>query len=252
MRLAMSAMKSVLPTRRSARLAMAAFALSGMLSAVVVVVGNVHSRPAGAAGAKQFPTLSNPNLLSDPSFEQPGLRPWYAAPGQNWAVYQSSVAPVGDHYLEMNSGSSSSPSVYQDVSTTPVEGHSYQASVILRSPSSTPITVALVLWGLGGSANEMGQTQITVSSSAWTRYYTDFDVAKPGHNDLRLQIYLGAGTNLDIAGATIEDTGVADAGFDQPGTGPWTVSPGATSSIASGSGAVTGRTWLQTTTGGAA
>ena len=84
MRLAMSAMKSVLPTRRSARLAMAAFALSGVLSAVVVV-GNVHPRSAAAA-AKQSSTLSNPNLLSDPSFEQPGLRPWYAAPGQNWAV----------------------------------------------------------------------------------------------------------------------------------------------------------------------
>jgi len=130
-------------------------------------------------------------------------------------------------------------------------GHSYQASVFLRSPSSTPIIVALVLWGLGGSANEVGQTQITVSSSTWTRYYTDLDVANPGHNDLRLQLYLGAaGTNLDVAGAMLEDAGVSDAGFDQSGVGPWTVSPGATSSIASGSGAVTGRTWFQTTTGG--
>jgi hypothetical protein len=372
---------------------MAAFALSGVFSAVVVV-GNAHSRPAGAAGAKQFATLSNPNLLSDSSFERPGLRPWYAAPGQNWAVYQSWASPVGEHYLETNSGSSSSPNVYQDVgvaptvgqsyqgsvllrspsstpiivalvlwglggsanevgqtqitvssstwtryytdidvakpghndlrlqlylgaganldvagatlqdvlvsdagfaqglgswrvdagqnwviygspsapagryyletnsgsssspslyqdiSTIPVVGHSYQASVILRSPSSTPITVALVLWGLGGSANEEGQTQITVSSSTWTRYYTDFNVANAGHNDLRLQLYLGAGANIDVAGATLEDTGVSDAGFDQSGTAPWTVSPGATSSIASGSGAVTGRTWFQTTTGG--
>ena len=201
---------------------MAACALSGVLSAVVVV-GNVHSRSAAAAGAKQFSTLSNPNLLSDPSFEQPGLRPWYAAAGQNWAVYQSSAAPVDDHYLETNSGSSSSPSVYQDVGAAPTVGQSYEGSVLLRSPSSTPITVALVLWGLGGSANEVGQTQITVSSSTWTRYYTDIDVANPGHTDLRLQLYLGtAGTNVDVAGATLQDAGVSDAGFAQ-GLGPWRV-----------------------------
>ena len=240
-------MKSVLPPRRSARLAAAAFALSGVLSAVVVV-GNVHSPPAAAAGAKQFSMLSNPNLLSDPSFEQPGLRPWYAAPGQNWAVYQSSAAPVDDHYLETNSGSSSSPSVYQDVSTIPVEGHSYQASVILRSPSSTPITVALVLWGLGGSANEVGQTQITVSSSTWTRYYTDIDVAKSGHTDLRLQIYLGAGTNLDVAGATLEDAGVSDAGFAQ-GLGPWRVDAGQNWVIYGSPNAPAGRYYLETNSG---
>jgi hypothetical protein len=373
---------------------MAAFALSGVLSAVVVA-GNVHARPADAAGTPQLSTLSNPNLLSDPSFEQAGLRPWSTAPGENWAIYQSNSAPVGNSYLETNSGSSSSPSVYQDVgveptvgqsyqssvllrspsatpvivdlvlwalggsanefgqtqikvssstwtryyididvgdaghsdlrlqvylgtpganldlagallqnagvsdagfeqglgswnlnagqnwtvydspsapagrfyletnsgtsssptvyqdlSTIPVVGHSYQASVFLRSPSSTPTTVALVLWGLGGSANEVGQTQITVSSSSWTRYYTDLDVADTGHDDLRLQIYLGtAGTNLDVAGAMVEDTGIADAGFDQSGDGPWTVSSGATSSIGSGAGAVTGQTWFQLTTG---
>ena len=97
---------------------MAAFALSGVLSAVVVA-GNVHARPADAAGTPQLSTLSNPNLLSDPSFEQAGLRPWSTAPGENWAIYQSNSAPVGNSYLETNSGSSSSPSVYQDVGVEP-------------------------------------------------------------------------------------------------------------------------------------
>jgi len=227
---------------------MAAFALSGVLSAVVVV-GNVHSRPAAAAGAKQFSTLSNPNLLSDPSFEQPGLRPWYAAPGQNWAVYQSSAAPVGDYYLETNSGSSSSPSVYQDVGVVPTVGQSYEGSVLLRSPSSTPIIVALVLWGLGGSATEVGQTQITVSSSTWTRYYTDLDVANPGHTDLRLQLYLGtAGTNLDVAGATLQDAGVSDAGFGQ-GLGSWRVDAGQNWVIYGSPSAPAGRYYLETNSG---
>ena len=374
---------------------MAAIVLSAF--SAVMAVSDVRSHPAAAAATGPVSSLSNPNLLSDPTFEQPGLRPWYAAPGQNWAVYQS-WTPAGDYYLETNSGSSSSPSVYQDiglastvgqsytgsvllrspssapvavslvlwglggsatevgqtqftvisptwtryytdldvanaghndlrlqvyvgatkanidvagatvqnaglsdagfgqglgpwhvdsgqnrtvdsspsgpdgrnyletssgssstpnvyedVSTIPAVGHTYQASVLLRTPQSTPVAVTLALWGMGGSANEEGQTQVTISSSLWTRYYTDLDVAKPGHTDLRLQVsFTTTGTNLDVAGATLEDAGVADAGFDQSGTGPWTVSPGATSSIGSGSGAVVGRTWFQTTTGSGA
>lgn len=188
--------------------------------------------------------------LSDAGFEA-GLGSWNLTPGQNWAVYDSASAPMGSDYLETNSGAIADPTVYEDMAGAPVAGHSYQGSVYLRSPSSTPVSVTLVVWALGGPDTEIGQSDFTVSSSSWAPYYTDLDVADSGHSDLRFQIYIGTlGANLDIDGAALDDTEVPDAAFDQSGLGPWVVSSGANWAIGSGPGGVSGsgQDWLETNT----
>jgi len=189
--------------------------------------------------------------VADAGFGQ-GLTPWQAAPGQNRAVYGSAAGPDGQFYLETNSGSASSPNVYQDVAVTPVAGDSYTAGVMLRSPSNTPIPITLVLWALGGSAPvEVGQTELTVGADGWAPYTTDLDVADSGHSLLRLQLYIGVtGVNLDMTGAWVEDAGVADAGFQQASLGPWSVTPGANAALQNGYGSASGADWLLTNTGG--
>lgn len=190
--------------------------------------------------------------VSDAGFEQSGLGAWNVASGQNWAVYDSSAAPMGSDYLQTNSGGASDPSVYQDATAIPAQGDDYQGSVFLSSPSSTPVNVSLVIWALGGSNTEEGESEFTVSSSTWTQYFTDLDVTDSGHNDLRFQVYVDtAGVNLDMDGAMLEYTGVPDAAFDQSGLGPWVVPSGANWAIGSGSGGVSGsgQNWLETNTG---
>jgi len=188
--------------------------------------------------------------VGDAGFAQ-GMGPWQTSPGANRAIYSSPTAPDGQDYLETNSGSGSVSSVYQDLWVSPLYDHTYDASVYLRSPSGTPVSVVLALWALGGPASaDLGQTQLTVTSAPWTLAYTDVDVQHFGHNDLRFQIYaLTPGVNLDVGAATLQDSRVVDSGFDQSGLGPWTWSPGANALAHSGTTAVSGDNWLETNTG---
>lgn len=194
-------------------------------------------------------TLQDAGVV-DAGFGQPGLGPWQVAGGQNWATYSSVTAPVGQSYLETNAGTASGPSVYQDVQTLPLAGHSYQGSVFLRSPQGVPISGTLVLWAIGGPT-EVAQTDFTVSSASWTMLTVDVDVADTGHGDLRLQIYFGpsGGADLDVAGGLLEDAGLVDAGFEPSGLASWQVTPGANWQNLNGAGAPAGSSWLQTNTG---
>jgi len=190
--------------------------------------------------------------LSDAAFQQ-GLGPWQTGSGQNRTVYSDPSSPSGDEYLETNVDGDSVGSVYQDVTNIPVDtGQTYLGSVFMRSPQDTAVQGTLVLWALGGSATELGQTNFTVDSASWTQYDTYVDVSLSGHDDLRFQVYFTTpGVNLDLTGATLEEGGVPDAEFDQPGLGPWTVSPGANRAVYSDPSAPVGNTWLQTNTAGA-
>ena len=215
--------------------------------AAVALGGGVRS---AAAGAGSLAPLSNPELLTDPSFAQPGIGPWQTGPGQNRAVYQSSSAPVGQNYLETNSGTAAGPSVFQDVPAGPVPGHSYTASVLLRAPAATPFSVSMVVWALGGSApNEIGQTVFTVSSSTWSRFSTTLDIGSSGHTFLRFQVYINTPTqNLDLDGAMLQDSGVGDAGFGQ-GIGTWAVNPGQNRSIYQSASAPSGQHYVEVNSG---
>jgi len=108
--------------------------------------------------------------------------------------------------------------------------------------------VALVVWGDGGTT-EVGQSDFTVSSTSWTPFYANLDIANPGHTSLRFQLYFSTGVGLDVGDAMLQDAGLADANFDQSGLGPWVVQPGANWAIGTGSGALADTTWLQTNTG---
>ena len=188
--------------------------------------------------------------VEDGGFTQ-GAGNWQAGSG-NRAVFTSSDLPAGQDYMQFNGASASDGSLWQDVPVAPQPGNTYTASVFLSSPTGTSVPVNMVLWALGGSApTEVGQSQFTVSSTSWAPYTADIDVADPGHSLLRLQFYVGSTTdNLDVCDPAVADSLVPDSGCDQPGLGPWVVSPGANASVETGSSAPTGDNWLQTNTNG--
>jgi Carbohydrate binding domain len=234
---------------RVAKFVRVAAAISIVSISTFVVIGNRLPASAQAQGVSPEapPPLQTPQLLSDASFDR-GLGNWSVSPGQNRAIYTGAGA-VGSYYLETNSGSSASPTLYQDVSTPVEPGHSYYASVQLRSSAASPISGSLVIWALGGSAAELGQTQFTVRSSSWATYYTTVDVANPGHALLRLQLYLNtAAENLDVTGTSLQDAGVSHASF-AAGLGPWATAPGQNRAIYSSPSAPDGQNYLETNSG---
>ncbi|HMK99726.1 MAG TPA: carbohydrate binding domain-containing protein [Acidimicrobiales bacterium] len=230
--------------------------MSGVVAAAFLIacslaVGTSLLRAPRASASAALP--ASPNLLNDPTFEQGNVGPWMFAPGENRAVYTPSSAPantVDQTYLETNSGSSSAPNFYQDVDISPSPGQSYTTSILLRSPTSATITGTLVLWAVGGSSTEMGQTSFSVSSPTWTPWYTDLDIGRAGHTFLRVQVYINTlGANLDADGATLQDATLSDAGFAQ-GLGPWQVTPGQNRAIYQGQ-TPDGEYYLETNTGSA-
>lgn len=211
----------------------AAAALIVVLVAVPVALGSSRARPAGAQLNEV--AVSTPNLLKNPSFEQSAAH-WSFTPGTNRAIY--TARPAQDaHFLEWNTGSAGTgASLYQDVGSQVAPGHSYRATMKLRSPTSAPVSAVVALWALGGPGpNEVGTTTVNFSSRFWQTFSVDLDVANPGHTDLRLQIYLlSTGVNFDVDAANLADAGLANASFEQ-GANNWSFTPGTARAIYSGS-----------------
>lgn len=181
--------------------------------ALIELVPEAH--PAGAASSTP-PSLFTPQLLTNPSFEQ-GVAGWSANSGQNVAVYQGG-ATEDSHYLETNTGSAGpGGGVLQNVSTTLAAGHGYEAWVSLRSPAWIPISVGVALIATGpGVSTETQTTGSVVSSPRWTRVPVQLDVTGTGYTNIELLIYLlTTGANLDIDRAGLQDSGLANASFEQ-------------------------------------
>jgi hypothetical protein len=183
--------------------------------------------------------------LANPSFER-GFPPWVTWPGENYAVYRGDAAE-DDNYLETNTGSAGSGgSVYQDVSAIPIVGHSYDASVMLRSPTGTSVTVTLALWALGGPfQNEAGTSNITISSAQWSRHNVELDVTESAHTDFRLQVYVQTtGANVDVDAATLTDAGLVNSSFEH-GISGWGVYGASTSVVTNSSQAPEDANYLE-------
>jgi hypothetical protein len=181
-------------------------------------------------------TLQQTGLVN-PAYDE-GFSGWHAWPGENYTVYPGpGPGAEGDHYLETNTGSAGpGGSIYQDVPAVLVPGHTYAASILLRSPSGSPVQVNLVLWGLGQSGSEVGQTTITVSSTNWTRYSTALDASSGTFTDLRVQLYVSTpGVNVDLNGATLTDQALTNASFEEGFSG-WHAWPGENYAVYAGPG----------------
>jgi RHS repeat-associated protein len=176
---------------------------------------SINGQAAGKTVDFDAGTLADAGL-TNASFES-GFTPWAATGGENTAVDAGSAAD-GSYYLETNA-SAAGGSVYQDVPTTVVQGHSYRESMYLREATAGhPVSVSLELWALGNTPSEGWVNSVTVSSTSWTRYSVDLDVANANHNDLRFQVYVNTpgGQNIDVDGATLQDSGLLNSSFDDP------------------------------------
>jgi len=146
--------------------------------------------------------------VRDGAFDQAGLGPWVVAPGANWAVGSGSggASGTGQNWLKTNTGSNASSWFAQDIATAAVPGRPYTGSIFLRSLTGGNISVAVVIWALGGPhPTEVGQTLATVGPS-WQEFKTELDVTSPGHVELRFQVYVSTpGQTLGAAFATLPD-----------------------------------------------
>lgn len=170
-------------------------------------------------------TVSNSHFTS-------GLAPWHVTPGANFAIYPNGVS--GQNFLETNQGSAGpDSSAWQDISSSPQVGGTYTATVWMRG-NGAPVSVDFVIWALGGSTNEVGQTSTTVPASTnWTQYTVSLVIADPGHDDLRLQVYNETGSNLDLTDAAISSQPAPNSTFTS-GADNWNVTPGANLAIYAG------------------
>jgi hypothetical protein len=178
------------------------------------------------------PPLSSRNLLFHAAFAGPSSSGWAwlsAGSGDvgSDTAYASSDVPGGNAFLEFNT-SLPGGSVYQDVSTSVSAGQSFVFSTWVRSATSTPVSVCVVLWGLGNQTN--GQSCRTVRH-AWQLVSAPYD-APGAANALRAQVYANTpGVNIDLADTELAPQiaillAVSKAGH---GSGTVTSNPGAIS-----------------------
>lgn len=189
--------------------------------------------------------------LENASFEQ-GTAGWNLTPGAAWATYGATAAEDAD-YLEFNTGQAGSgTSIYQDVSSAPVKGQSFRATMVLRSPSAAPASAQLVLWALGPDVPAESQaTTIELSSAAWQAFSVELGVTANGYDDLRVQVYLDTtGVNVDADAAGLTNCGLPNADYEQ-GFSQWKQGGGGMNVAIYGGSAAEDTQYLETNTGSA-
>lgn len=225
--------------------------IRGVVGAVLVGSSTFFlaaAAPSSPADAQSSPPVSAPELLANPGFNQ-GTDHWQITPGGSWAIYSGSSAE-GSQYLEWNTGSAGAgSSVFQDVGISSPAGHGYRGSMMLRSPTGAPVSAQLVIFAVNGPSGTISAaTTLHFSSRKWQRFLVELDVPSGGNTDLRLQLYLNTpGVNVDVDTASLVDTGLVNASFEQ-GTANWAVTPGANVTTYAGNAAESSR-FLEWNTG---
>jgi hypothetical protein len=191
----------------------------------------------------EAPTLQDAGL-ANAGFAN-GLRSW-AVTGANASIYRSSGAASGS-YLETNR-TSSSGRVYQTVATTPVVGHSYRAEAWVRSPTGRRAPFTLALAALG-ARKERATTSAVISSTSWVLVTTDLDIARSGHDALRVSVDPGSSRNVDVEATSLHDAGLENASFEHSGLPDWALTTGQNAAVYSGD--IEDAHFLQANTGSA-
>lgn len=134
--------------------------------------------------------FGNPtNWIQSASFEGGSTSGWGSSNGGiNMAVYQNpSVAQNGNWHFASNTPVAGR-SFSQDIARPTNVGEQAEATIWLRSSSSTPIKGRVALWGLDGKLENATQ-QFTVAG-AWQQITVQLPVAKSNHNLIRLDVYM--------------------------------------------------------------
>lgn len=153
-----------------------------------------------AMGASTTPT--GQQLLLNPSFETGSdPDPWQWINQSNctfFAYNDSTIAQDGDYYLATNRNSNSAcTSFYQDVPRRPVAGEEYTFGIWVRSSDGSPRQGDLVLWALGGTAEQSPAQSFSVSGSEWHYVSTSLTVQQNDHTSMRAEVYLNTLDSVD-------------------------------------------------------
>jgi len=116
----------------------------------------------------------------------------------NRAVYHTSVYPgarSGNYWLDTSlcpqqncpSEFGNEATIAYDVDENTVVGQRYTATIYYRSPQGG--TVEFVVWALGGE-QEIFSSGNVKGDSSWQKLEINFEIQKPGHHCLRLQVYM--------------------------------------------------------------
>ena len=165
--------------------------------------------------------------LSSASAESAGSSSgWFlSAAGENFRTYQdASYAKDGSWFMEMNNGTvpvSSNPGLGQNIAIAPTIGQSFTFSAWVRSPTSTPYTGRLAVWGLNGPL-ETASTTFKAIHSAWTFVVVTLEVQQAGHTGMQARIdFDTAGQNLDVDGASFVDAGLSQPSVEGGSSAGW-------------------------------
>ena len=137
------------------------------------------------------------NIVANGGFETGDASGWKFGM-VNRAVYPASVYPgahSGNYWLDTSlcpqqncpSEFGNSATIAYDVNENTVVGQRYTATIYYRSPQGG--TIEFVVWALGGEQELFSYGNITGDSS-WKKLELTFEIKKPGHNVLRLQVYM--------------------------------------------------------------
>jgi hypothetical protein len=148
-----------------------------------------------------------PQLLVNPGFET-GLAPWranYQPQNVHLAVDDSGGAKEGSAYLRVQMDGPSAGgggSVAQDVAVDAQVGTIYTFQIWARPAAGTPPPgINVHLWALGGTQEDAG-TDVVLGTD-WTLATAELQVQNPGHNLMRVEVYCGGGSVLELDAALL-------------------------------------------------
>lgn len=129
---------------------------------------------------------------------------WGFTGTMNRKVFQNADAHSGTGFIDLTTPAPGS-SMEQTVARSMTVGDWYQATVWVRTPTAGTTTKGrLVIWGLGGTNNEVAHQSFT-ATSAWQEVTVNFIQASRSHTSIRFQIYEdSANSHLSVDDASLQ------------------------------------------------
>lgn len=173
------------------------------------------------------------NLLRNGSLEEGSAVGWgVLGPGTtNVAAYNDAARAKDQGWYGETNVSEPGGSIYQDIAIAPQQGESYAFSLWVRSKTTAPVQLNIVLWAAGGN-QQSGGRRIAVGRT-WRFVSVPLDVREGGHGHLRAQVYVDTpGRSVNFDGASVIPTGLRNASLEEGSTVGWGVLGPGTTNIA--------------------
>ncbi|WP_183093104.1 carbohydrate binding domain-containing protein [Nocardioides stalactiti] len=172
------------------------------------------------------------NLLRNASLEEGNTSGWGGLEaGTNLAAYQDPAESKDHQWFGEANTNQAGGSIYQDIPVNPGAGSSFTFSIWVRSRTSTPATLRIVLWAVGGN-QQSGQERVVVGRT-WRLVEVPLDVREGSHTHLRAQVYIDTpGQNINFDGAQVQRNLLRNGSLEEGNTNGWGVLGPGTTNIA--------------------